>query len=564
MSTPGDRATGGALRAPKRASRATSRALGVDGLLFLALAPLVAHLAFSWIGFNPTDDGFVLAYGRRILDGQVPHRDFIAIRPVGAALLHLPELLLGGDRVLAASRLTWWCELAFVAWVWVGLLGRALAVELGAIERSALRVLALLLAAHVAPPRAWHTVDGLAVASAGIALAWEPRPRRQLAGYALVGVAALCKQNFLALVPITLVVLGDWRRPGCWLAAVAPVAFYAGVVAALGGGSDLRTQLGAQHGLVAAGLGPYVSWRVAVGVALGALAGWSTMRRTADTARASSLTHILAPLLVVVAPIGLVVTAATASYAHYARVPAFFLFGFALGRTAVLVAARDRSAVRVSLLALALAWTSAISVGYPSPAYASGVLAALVLLVDRPTDAAAGGWFRAWLVALAVLAGVGSAAARTRVVYRDQPAAELTRPLGDVLRGGDGIVTNDRTADFLADLDRAVVLAETRGKPHAIVPDVPVHWATSRQPNPLPIDWPQSIELGTPALVARVDAAIERFRGTGLFLVQKARADTLAMGAVPFADDDARYPIVGRIRGTMTKIGETTYFDVYE
>src|SRR5690349_11471336 len=138
MSTPGDRATG--------------RALRVDGLLFLALAPLVTHLAFSWIGFNPTDDGFVLAYGRRLLDGQVPHRDFITIRPVGSALLHLPELWLGGDRVLAASRLTWWCELAFVAWIWVALLGRTLAVELGVVERSALRVLVFLLAAHVAPP----------------------------------------------------------------------------------------------------------------------------------------------------------------------------------------------------------------------------------------------------------------------------------------------------------------------------------------------------------------------------------------------------------------------------
>lgn len=550
MSTLGDRAAG--------------RVLRVDGLLFLALAPVVAHVVFSWIGFNPTDDGFVLAYGRRILDGQVPHRDFIAIRPVGAALLHLPELLLGGDRVLAASRLAWWCELAVVAWTWVALLGRALALQLGVVERSALRVLAFVLAAHVAPPRAWHTVDGLAVASAGIVLAWEPRTRRKVAGYVLVGAAGLCKQNFLALVPIALVVLGDWRRPGCWLAAVAPLALYAGGVAALGGGSDLLTQLGAQHGLAAAGLGPYLSRRVALGVALGALGGWVSSRSAGPAARVSSFARTLGPVVVVVAPIGLVAAAVTASYAHYARVPAFLLFGLALGRTAALVAARDRAATRVAVLALACAWTSAISVGYPSPAYASGILAALVLLLDRPTEAPARAYFRTWLVALAALACVGSVAARTRVVYRDRPAAQLTRPLGDVLRGGAGIHTNDRTADFLADLNRAVALAATRGRPYAILPDVPVHWATARQSNPLPIDWPQSIELSTPALVARVDAAIARFRGTGVFLVQKVRADALATGAVPFADDDARYPIVGRVRATMTKVGETAYFDVYE
>lgn len=552
MPTPGDRVIG----------RATHRN-GLDGLLFLALAPVVAHLVFSWIGFNPTDDGFVLAYGRRLLDGQVPHRDFISIRPVGAALLHLPELLLGGARVLAASRFVWWCELALVAWIWVGLLGRALAVELGVVERSALRVLALVLAAHVAPPRAWHTVDGLTVASAGVALAWDARGRRRIAGYVLVGAAALCKQNFLALAPIALVLLGDWRRPACWLAAVAPIACYAGGIGARGGGADLIAQLGAQHGLVAAGLGPYGSVRVAVGVGLGALAGWLP-RETGAASRTHGSARMLGPLLVVLAPIGLLVTAATASYPHYARVPAFVLFGLALGRTTALLAARDRAAARVALLALACAWTSAISVGYPSPAYASGILAALLLLLDRPTGTPERGYFRAWLVALAVLACVGSVAARTRVVYRDQPAAGLGRPLADVLRGGAGIYTNDRTADFLADLHRAVMLATTRGRPYAILPDIPVHWATARQPNPLPIDWPQSIELATPALAARVDAAIERFRGTGVFLVQKVRADTLATASVPFADDDARYPIVRRVRGMLTKTGETSYFDVYE
>jgi hypothetical protein len=549
---------------PTSGDHGIGRAARVDGVLFLVLAPLAAHAVFSWIGFNPTDDGFVLAYGRRLLDGQVPHRDFIAIRPVGAALLHLPELLLGGEHVLAASRLVWWCELAFVAWIWVGLVGRALAVELGVVERAALRVLALVLAAHVAPPRAWHTVDGLAVASAGIALAWDARTRRKVAGYAIIGAAALCKQNFLVLAPIALVVRGDWRRPGCWLAAMAPAAFYAGVVGALGGGPDLAAQLGAQHGLVAAGIGPYVSTRVAVGLVLGALAGRLPRRTTDGRPRARAFAGLVAPLVVATAPVGLLIAAATASYAHYARVPAFVLFGLALGRTAALLAAGDRAAARIALLAVAVAWTSAISVGYPSPAYASGLLAALLLVLDRPVEARARGYARAGLVVLAGLACIGSGAARTRVVYRDRPAAELTRPLGDVLRGGAGIYTNDRTADFLADLNRAVMLAETRGRPYAILPDVPVHWVTARRPNPLPIDWPQSIELATPALAARVDDAIDRFRGTGVFLVQKVRADALATLALPFAADDPRYPVVGRVRDMLTKTGETTYFDVYE
>ena len=35
---------------------------------FLILVPLIAHLSFSWMGLTPTDEGFTLSAGRRLLD----------------------------------------------------------------------------------------------------------------------------------------------------------------------------------------------------------------------------------------------------------------------------------------------------------------------------------------------------------------------------------------------------------------------------------------------------------------------------------------------------------------
>ena len=72
---------------------------------FLVLVSLLSHLSFSWMGFTPTDEGFTLAHSRRILDGQVPHRDFIIIRPFISPLLHVPEVFFGGDYTLWLSRL---------------------------------------------------------------------------------------------------------------------------------------------------------------------------------------------------------------------------------------------------------------------------------------------------------------------------------------------------------------------------------------------------------------------------------------------------------------------------
>src|SRR5947209_19372978 len=88
-------------------------------LLFLVLVPLCAHFLFSWMGFTPTDEGFTLAHSRRILDGEVPHRDFIIIRPFFSPLMHVPEVWFGGACTLWVSRFIVWFQLAALSAAWV-------------------------------------------------------------------------------------------------------------------------------------------------------------------------------------------------------------------------------------------------------------------------------------------------------------------------------------------------------------------------------------------------------------------------------------------------------------
>src|SRR5919199_1538178 len=86
---------------------------------FLLIVPAVAHLLLSWRGFSPTDDGFTLAYSRRILEGQIPHRDFIIIRPFVSPLIHTPVVLFGGDYTYWVSRFFVWFEFACTSWAWL-------------------------------------------------------------------------------------------------------------------------------------------------------------------------------------------------------------------------------------------------------------------------------------------------------------------------------------------------------------------------------------------------------------------------------------------------------------
>jgi hypothetical protein len=68
-------------------------------ILFIVLLTFICHLLFSKYGFNPTDEGFVLSTTNRILHGQIPHVDFSSVRPVGYAILHIPELLFSNNYV---------------------------------------------------------------------------------------------------------------------------------------------------------------------------------------------------------------------------------------------------------------------------------------------------------------------------------------------------------------------------------------------------------------------------------------------------------------------------------
>src|SRR6266700_1685240 len=97
---------------------------------FLILVPLLSHSSFSWMGFTPTDEGFTLAYSRRMLDGQVPHRDFIIIRPFLSPLIHVPIVMLGGAYTFWMSRLFVWFELTSIAWLWTSIVSRLLGFPL--------------------------------------------------------------------------------------------------------------------------------------------------------------------------------------------------------------------------------------------------------------------------------------------------------------------------------------------------------------------------------------------------------------------------------------------------
>ncbi len=522
------------------------------------LLPLACHLGFSWIGFNPTDDGWLQAVARRIADGEVPHRDFIFVRPALSALLQVPLVWWGGEHIIWLSRLWGWLTLGAVCWIWSG----RVATD-SALTRLALYAIALPLCAHTFPVMAWHSLDAMLFCSLAVALAARGTSWAWRGAFFCAGLAALCRQNFAVFPPLLLLATGGrWRE---WLTAgfcaALPALLYLAGLGLAGGVRDFFAQALATGGAFkAVGVTRFVNETPflvssATGVSIALVLGHPRMA-------APAWVRWLAPLLLLAAG-GWTVAALWRSPGAF-HGASFVLFGLVLGLTPPVLWSGGDKADRLTLVSgLALAWTTAISIGYNSPALLAGVLLLLLWrLLHRLVPAAAA--MRP--VLLLLLAGTAAAFSHARQTfpYRDRPVAQLRWDAGEVLPGAAGLRTNVLTYATLADLRRLTAQLEQEGRAHAILTDFAAHWIRSGQPNVLSCEWPQETELGySPALFRRLFGDLRRLPPDARILVQKYLVSDYEWRMAPVPGDWSYYFVQNWVRANCPKAGESEFFEIY-
>ncbi len=540
-------------------------------LAFLSVVPAVAHLIYSWMGFSPTDQGFTLAYSRRILEGQIPHLDFIIIRPFLSPLMHTPFVLFGGEYTFWISRFFVWFQFAVIAWTWVAAVNHVFGRPFGAAMKVLLGVAVFAASAHHFVLTAWHSIDGLFLASIGVWLLVTRRSEKaRLGGYVLVGAAYLAKQSFILMPPLFLLALGDWRTLRYWIATAVPGLLYVAYLLVSGAFADAFAQLTSQTGIVSAGIFSYLTYAVALGVAAGVVSMLLISAGDRLPLVSEGLAKAAGSLALAGLPAGFIVVG---MIIDALSLVSFGIFGIMLGAAAVMLGDAvlrgrrgelvDTAPVRLTLLALIAAWSVSLSFGYNAPGLAMGpmliVLVAIALPgISLPFPKLA----HAALVAAALAVILSFGWSRTQYIYRELPAAQLTEPVGEVLPGGNLIYTNPQTYAFLEQIGEQARLAEQRGKEYAIIPQAPGYWAKADQTNPLPLDWPWSVELGTEELNERVKRDLERERGETVVLAQKVDAFELAYDPRPATSE--QYEILEYVRENWEKTGETRYFEIYE
>ncbi len=172
-------------------------------LLFFLL-PLIYFLLYAWYGFDDTDQGFILSLSYRITIGEVPHTDFLYVRPPLTPLLHSLEMMLLPENIEVIG-------MRFFGYVylWLSVLFSVLALR-NAFDFSKLQVspwligcLGFFVSMHNYPPMNWHTIDGALFTALGAWLFTKGHGRWTWLAAAMVawGMAPLAKQPF-AIVPL--------------------------------------------------------------------------------------------------------------------------------------------------------------------------------------------------------------------------------------------------------------------------------------------------------------------------------------------------------------------------
>jgi hypothetical protein len=525
---------------------------GIHFFLFVGIVALLSQYLYGWIGFNATDEGFVLSGARRILEGQFTHLDFLSLRPAGSSYLHALVVKYGGADTFYLSRFIFWIQSALIAWLWVIIANKLMKLDINIVYRYLLSLTVFIFNVHNFPAMAWTTVDGIFLSTIGLWLITHFGHNGNQIGYILIGCAAMCKQNFLVLIPGVFIIMGHWRRPYYVLVALLPAMVYGFFIWKYDLINDSLAQVFARNELLETGVLAYVkSPFFFVGLATPVCIN---IFRNKYKGFLQNIDFILAFDLVILAALALFFNVFIGNFS-------FALFGFVAGY--VMVYVKDKGKVMFSTLALLIAWTASISLGYNTPAIASGILLATLLAVTYNRKYFPMTSRYKYVISTVVLAGLLASFHYTRLhfVYKDNPARALTTDLGPAFYGANKIKTNALNVQAFAELTE---LSKKYQDSLVIAPDYAAFWVTCKYPNPLNIDWPNQGETQSEYFQNAILENLIRQKGEIVIALQKYRASEMHLGKQPLEDEEIQFPIVEMIKDNFIRIGETEFFYLYQ
>ena len=133
------------------------------------LTPLAYLLFYTPYGMDTTDFGYFYGYAWRILEGQVPYRDFYYIKPALPLYWHAFWMWLTPENVnVLAGKAGFVAGMLAASWFAALFLNRLFRLEALGLPLPLLATCGFVWGVHSFPHMPWHTVDGILFAGGAL------------------------------------------------------------------------------------------------------------------------------------------------------------------------------------------------------------------------------------------------------------------------------------------------------------------------------------------------------------------------------------------------------------
>ncbi|MDA3820810.1 MAG: hypothetical protein PF590_10165 [Candidatus Delongbacteria bacterium] len=543
-------------------------------------------------GLNPSDDGLVLAQSWRIILGQVPHLEFISIRPVGSGVLHSIHFLLPFPLEINARYFVLF-QFFVIAFSWVQFfrLKSNFKHEIPNIYKLSLLIIAWVCTIYNHYLFPWSTIDAIFWSSIGFYLTERSfNIRRQTICLALgllaFVLAALSRQTFAVItiigwlwVAIRLYRKKAWKA-GLIAAAIGilPILSYAIVIAMNDAGRAFLTQMTGCTEFYDTAVIPFynhfttnnMKWINIAIISMAVLVGIGKRLSTRlysfiATLPAMRMLFLLETALVLYMLYGIpeyFINAESRDIYTLSFRAFWILLDILL--ISILVQGNKFNACIPALFGMLVAWTGTISRGANTPILSLGILVISILYVYliKYQDALLlkQKWIRVVLPAIALLYLITGTISQQNINYRDVSIDEQTHNLKNIHPDYGKIKTNKHTYAYFEEIDSLISNYKNSDTHIVFLPDNAIIYPVYRLKNPLSVDWPQDGELigqkkrFNKELIWKIDEGV-------IFCLQKYNVKKIHKGYKKL--DYSDYPYMETIFTECQLLDETRHFRIY-
>ncbi|MBL8004108.1 MAG: hypothetical protein JNL36_03325 [Candidatus Kapabacteria bacterium] len=524
----------------------------VSFIVFLLISFFIAPL-----GFSPTDDGYILSMSNNIFHGQIPHKDFITIRPVASSILALYSYFPIFDSIqLFVTRIICALEFVLIAWMWIQIVFQRRNIEHPKIFIVAITVITTAITIHDFPLMAWHTIDGIFFCSLALLIRtkYQNKPTNSslFFSYLFLGIAVLCKQSFAPVVLASLILFQDYKRIFPFVGFLLFPLLYVAWINSNGGLIDLLIQLSAQSKILGVGFKRYVVdlWFLG-GITVG-IGVWILQNsRFEDYKKSINLFLIISMVVFLLFDF---------TFGNNLSKSSVVLFGILIP-ICLKAIIEKREFAMVTTMIIGIAWSSALSIGYSFPSLLCGGML-LVLFLELEIEIQNNWKTTSLSFAIALVFVCSFVFARTTKIYREQSVQYLHYPLGEVLKNGKGIYTNGNTYFFLYDVQ--TLRQKYNQKLLIFAPDMAGLYSSKFYQQPTISPWARDLELPSQLLKEHFAHNLQQLGNSeSMFAVSKFRVDSLAFKLTTFNTETSDSPVVRFAKKELRLVDSTRFFYIY-